>query len=572
MYEGESSIQYEACNLIQSNGEQTQWGAGDNEPPDADDRITNNINGWINYLKAIRDATAELGESPGAIKGLTSRHLCGLVHGQVIPDPPEPPPPPWPLGAWDPQTDVKPYVQGLCWQIQQDGLEPYVGGWHFADEIFARYLAWTASDVYDTAEAVQTGQENPQKFVAGGGGETSETGVNFPYYWAEQMIITSPASRATWTVVDGKWKFKIPALFKTWVDSFKGTNMDAAGLVLLPDYYPWASPSNRWHYRKHVARTFDPFKGAVSLEVADNPPWMSWSTFLSAKDPYTGLDTDSLRATFPEGPGQYPASKLTFQPAMGLSRQQNALFPMHVDAHKEIRVMLNMRRQWEAHLNDFRLTGFWLVGWNQVGEDPENDGAWHQWTEANSRKYAEAVQNEIGGGTEGIPDVWIDQPSGDLITTGIKAVKRVGVAPNDTRFYIEYHIAPTTIMQEEGHANALVLGEFVLGERVIVKIEIRRTDGPNPNELVRTITEGYETPDYRDPVVPHGKYDAPPTSLGPVLAATTAYWDGFWDNGDDDGKEAPGVAGAAAQYRADLYLNDEPSPVSSLAFQKPGLV
>ena len=131
-------------------------------------------------------------------------------------------------------------------------------------------------------------------------------------------------------------------------------------------------------------------------------------------------------------------------------------------------------------------------------------------------------------------------------------------------------------MRPQNDPDALVLGEFVLGERPEIEIRVHRTDGPNPGELVRTITAGYPALDpdpglppkaqYPAPV-PHGRYEEIPVEDGTEeLVGEAAYWDGLWDNGPNDGKNAPFSPINPVQYRADLVLDGVVK--ASSAFEK----
>ena len=66
--------------------------------------------------------------------------------------------------------------------------------------------------------------------------------------------------------------------------------------------------------------------------------------------------------------------------------------------------------------------------------------------------------------------------------------------------------------------------------------------------------------------VPHGKYDADPTDDVPAMHGTAAYWDGLWDHGVNDGKDAPGFATDPRPYRAALILDGQ--KVASKPFVK----
>ena len=567
-YEGERDIPYEAFNVIHSGGDTNCWGEGASEPPlsaGKQVRINNNAEGWIEYLKTIRDITAELGIPVGHLRGTISRDLCGMH--EMIAKPPSPDT--FPLGPWTIEHDITPYVKKLCERIVEEGLKPYVAGWFFGNEVYTsdKYLTWNVAKVTGLAWGVQTAQ------LAVLDPDTNDP-CNFPYYWAEFVTTTGDTSdpnatgREFWTRntdTGAPWDYEVPDTFKDWVNAFPFTaNPDTAKLIFQPHYYPWGTPLDAWRYDKTRDAAGPP--PSFYKENPSEGPWRVWSTILDAPDAYTGLEAHAFRTKFLIA--DYPKSQLEFQPKFELNRQASAAWPGHVDAHKVIRVQMNMRRQWSEVREDDRMTGFWIMIWNQA--EPLADMLWHQWTETapGKRRYAEAVQNEFGAGTEGLPEVWME--GGQLITTRIKeVVEDPSPKPPDIKqgFYVKYHIAPTTIMQPQNDPAALVLGEFDLGKRSEMEIQIVRTD-LSSDVLVRTITEGYEASNYPSPrYQPHGRFEvqANETATDPLLG-TCAYWDGLWDNGPDDGKNAPGDTDPPVQYRADLVINGFIE--SSLAFEK----
>ncbi len=186
------------------------------------------------------------------------------------------------------------------------------------------------------------------------------------------------------------------------------------------------------------------------------------------------------------------------------------------------------------------------MGWKKTG-NPIGEAAHQQWTQPNSFRYAEAIQNEVGAGTEALTDVWKDD-LGNLISSKIVSVvpdPKI-TAPQGRR--IHYDLSPSTILRSETHPQKLVLGNFRLGERPSFKIEIVRvSDGV----VVHTIDEGYTFPFqcYAN-ISPHGRYEAGVAVQGENLRGTGAYWDGRWDHGPDDGTNAP-----PGSYRAYLIIN-----------------
>jgi len=541
---------YEACNVIHSGGDQDCWGAGSNEPVGFQQRIDNNVAQWITFLQQIKQVGEELEIPVGGLRGVISRDLCGLRRN-LNNDFPE--------GKWQITRDIEPYITDLCSQISALDLEPYVAGWFFGNEVFFsdHYQTWTEADIEELADAVHDAQVAQNAF--------------YPFYWAEFANGSAMPSRDPWVLepVQERWNYVIPNDFKKWVDALPLDHVTPARLMLQLHFYPWGTAADAWRYRKHAARTFEPHKGAVSLELADNAPWQVWSTILDAEDPYGSSELHSYRRKFPIG--SYPSSKMQFQPKFGLNVHEGSERPGHVDAHKIIRVLMNMRRQWIDVREDGRLTGFWAHAWNVP--TPSLDNIWRQWTETGTTKhrYAEAIQNEFGAGAEGLPEVWIDPQTQEMITTGITEVKPVSdVEQRD--FVIKYHIAPTTVLRAATDPDHVELGSTtILGKRPQMRIEIHLTDGSSWAGLVRTITEGYTYPTPSGPsiypsTVPHGKYDADPTDDVPAMHGTAAYWDGLWDYGTEDGKNAPGGDDPPVPYRADLILDGQ--TVSSKAFTK----
>ena len=243
-YEGEETIEYEACNVIHSVGDDLLWGAGPNAI------VANNIAGFIIYLKQIEALNLErgydpLGCDPPPIRGTISRDICGLVYGGTT--------------KWDPETVIKPYIQGLCYAIRKTDvgtpderdLSRYVAGWFFGNEILSvtRYPSaeWGVAQVREVAQAVHWAQKNPEEY--GAGTDTADP-CNFPYYWADFMGTTTATTggdpdnpRAFWvrTTTDPQKPrdFKVSAVSKSWVDVFTEPELSDAKLIFQPHFYPW---------------------------------------------------------------------------------------------------------------------------------------------------------------------------------------------------------------------------------------------------------------------------------------------------------------------------------------------
>ena len=133
-HEGEKDIAYEAFNVIHSGGDPNTWAlpaSRPNEPANAgatqEERRANNVAGWMDYLRTIRDLSGELGIPVGGLRGTISRDICGMHEGfntSVV------------LGPWT-LPIVTDFVTDLCSQIVAEQLSPYVAGWFFGNEVYS---------------------------------------------------------------------------------------------------------------------------------------------------------------------------------------------------------------------------------------------------------------------------------------------------------------------------------------------------------------------------------------------------------------------------------------------------
>jgi hypothetical protein len=164
----------------------------------------------------------------------------------------------------------------------------------------------------------------------------------------------------------------------------------------------------------------------------------------------------------------------------------------------------------------------------------KGDAAWDKWTQ--SPRWAEAIQNEIEVQTEGIPEAL--QDGGTTIKNellpGISEVqpmsegdfKILNASTREGGVRIPCRLAPPTL------GPSAVLGQFRLGERYDVDIDIVRADS---GETVRVIREEYPYPS-PPATFPHGRYengigqDWEPS--GTPLAGTSAFWDGLKTEGE----------------------------------------
>jgi hypothetical protein len=544
IYNGDPISPYQAANVIHSYGSQGGWPAPGASPPDDQDILTepfwgkypvagpgtptnaerqtraaNNATIQVRYLRAIQEANQIVGG--GNLTGLISRMLTPLVTG-VTGDDISLPETQWATAPWN-GYEMSLYATGVIDGIEQYGLEDVMQGWFLGDEVWNENHS-PKEDFRDAAKwihNVQTAREH-----------------NYPFYWTENINLnqnttdpTSPqATRFNWRNLNGVQTYGVwqDTELKTWFDYFFGgeTNLDDATLVFMPYYYPWGTLGQSWRYRKHARPPGNP----LSLTLSDNPAWMNWSTIL-----------DAFQSTFDLSDADY-AARLQFNPIMGLSKQGN-LMPRHVDIHKQIRVMQAMREHWQNDYDppDPRLTGFWLIGWNQIvsSSAPATDGAWKHWT--TGYRYAEAIQSEVTAGTEALPAVWVD-PITSLPITESKITKVEAYDdPGSTvqGFRIEYQLAPTTVM---GAAGIKMDPTTIMGKRPDWYIQIYTMPNGVRDTLVRSITEGYFYPNtLNGSISPHGIYtgDAEDQGAGELIG-TAAYWEGYWDHGVDDGENAPG--------------------------------
>ncbi len=529
-YEGDPISPYQACNAIHTYLDQRGWTRNAPDPgettdppyqsgpdhPDEDEReyrIEHNADAQATFIRAIAEVNAEVGG--GNLIGVISRNLAALVKGKDGER--------W---AWDPD-DLADYAGRVCQKIKDDGNEDLVAGWYLSDE------GWFGKDVekehFRTA-AVAVHQAQKCK------------GVNWPFLWAEP-------GNASWTAqkpdryfwkkdaTTGKQRYAVwpDTEFDTWLRYFfpdtyppppappdpnQELALGDATLVFMPFDYPWASPLNRLRYRRHQW-----FDNVVSDKLAENPPMMGWDTWL-----------DVFRTTYPTTDAGY-ASRLKFNPVIAASMQESdTLWPRHVDMHRTIRGLLDLRQKWIDDYADHRLSGFWMISWNQgLSAGRYASDNWEQ-TGTTKYRYAEAVQNEVTAGTEAVPGI-----------SGASDSKILDVELEADKFRVEYQVAPTAVM------GSVDMGDgTTMGERPQWHIDIRMTSSPT-GALVRRITEHED--DDNAPTIPHGIYNARADAQGAdELVGTSAYWDRLYDRGGNDGKDAPGEN---QQYGAWLVLNGD---------------
>ena len=297
----------------------------------------------------------------------------------------------------------------------------------------------------------------------------------------------------------------------------------------MPFDFPWGSANLRWRYRRHKDTS-----GVVSDKLSDNPPWEAWDTFL-----------DTFRTKYPDSNEHYSA-RLQFNPVFACSRQASNQWPRHVDAHKTVRTLMNLRQHWIDDLSDDRFTGFQMITWNQGVAPASGSGAWDAWEQSGTYRWAEAIQNETTAGTEGLSDVF---PTSSKINSVSEQTNNT-----DEGFRIEYQLAPTTVMG----ATGITMGtSTIMGKRVDWHIEIWTMTSGSRTTLVRTIDEGYDYPNGTNKSIsPHGVYSGNAVSQGSgKLIGTAAFWEGYWDHGTHDGENAPFVTGSGQDYGAFLVVD-----------------
>jgi hypothetical protein len=263
-------------------------------------------------------------------------------------------------------------------------------------------------------------------------------GVNWPFYWADN--------------IDGYdfWsggQHIIPCKLRDWVSAFPSD----AKPIFMPYYYPWAS--GNWKYTVW-------------------PPWRKWQTFMN-----------DLNTAFPVA--SYP--NLKFQPVLEATKlTPTPTKPGHVDVHKQIRVVFSQ----------VRVNGIWFLGWNNDSSAQEG-WAKNNWTQANSCRWAEAIQNEPEAQVEGI-------------SAAIPATTQI----------LQNFPNPFAAKNDSTGACGTRI-PYYLAQRASFQLKIYNSSGI----LVRTINEGYTG------TSPQGKFENGIDTQGSVLSGTSAYWDGKNDQG-----------------------------------------
>jgi hypothetical protein len=534
IYEGDPASPYQACNVVQSYSAAGLWGGGEAE---GTGRVQHNANGWRIFLEQIQTANAFFGG--GNLKGIVSRNLAALRQGTANTNP----------GPWSPE-ELFNFADSLCAQIISGSLQDCVGGWYLSDEGLGRDWYFDPSEHEWKPGLYSVSDDSWREAVTQVHRAQIGRGLNYPFYWADtgerwKVEENIPWPLNTWHIADNQWYYTLPDRMISWVDivfelddaEFVHSEAEKPRLIYQPFYYPWGSSGQDWRYRKHARSS-----GELNTVLPDNPPWSKWYTFMEA-----------LRTTFPVNEEHPGYARLFFQPVAQTSLQtEGSLYPRHVDIHKQIRVLLNLRAYWQE-LGDQRFNGIWFLGWNMTGYPNGDSAAWTQWEQAGTYRYAEAIQNEFGAGTEGITDAW-KEGSGN-ITSRIVSVEADPEPRTTAGFFIHYHLAPSSFL-----GSSFVLGpNRKMGTRNAFRIEIWRKEGGIwiTDPPVATIDEGYTYHGGNTTSIsPQGKYVGSPMEQGSeTLIGTAAYWDGQWDNGPHDGEDVD-VTIFGEDYAAVLFFAD----------------
>ena len=521
IYTGDPAISHRACNHVHAFGhnfdDQNVWGLTDNDRTSdkEKDKLVRNAKAWGNFVRTVARANIELGGD--VLKCIISRPLVGL---RKHPDRDD--------YEWKPE-ELKRYVQLTINEIDAidtAGIHPnprsLVAGWKWNDDGVGHEKHKNDPDLWlSVLETVHNAQK--------------ESGVNWPFYWADPLDFEDPACPA-FTKRDCKkeydestgcevgsplqfwrstkpgdadypdWVFHVPDLVTKLIEGFPS---DATPVFML-QHYSWTAQKG-WDYTRQ-------------------PPWRILAKILEA------LDAKFSRTKYPRlriEPILHAAEKIDSSGLVG---------PGHADIHKQIRVATEIANELDRGSQVKRFTGFWFMGWNGafLTKAMTRNLAESNWL--TGRRYAEAIQNEPHG-TEGIQEAI---PSATNILQNFPDPFYVDPEPETpmvTR--IPYHLA----------------------ERKPFRIEIREPSNSVTKEkgkLRRTLTEGYTD------VSPQGKFSNT-NRTGPGIPApkdlngTSAHWDGKDDDNlvvDNGTYEAWLVVGEKPNetYVNSITLTKDPPP------------
>ena len=462
IYDGDPVSTYQACNAIQSYGD-FAW------LPVTKRRVEQNADYWIEYIKRVENANALVdgGTGGGNMTAVISRNLMGLRLGVNEQDNADL----WPVYG----LSAMPYVMGEArlggepeWNLFElreyvyaiiDGLTPaqrnLVAGWWVDDEGTEKADHTTALFI-----EVVTTVHNAQK----------DRGVNWPFYWAEETGFLQ-SEGGDLHMSGGSWTSDLPPKMRDWIEVFftEADLLDATP-VFMPFYYPWAS--NNWESTPR--------------------PYLRWKLLMEdLEDRYPRSTHDRLKI--------HPVLQASDQASGGVGSM-----PSHVDMHEQIVAMLDLDR----------VDGMWFIGWDQTPRPANELDAKRNWTQAGSARWAEAIQNEIGAGTEGLANA----------------------IPAATGF-------------DQNFPNPFVNGTHFgirLSERRNYRVEIRDLAG----NVVRNLVPVYDSES------PQGQYwwrgkDGWVTATNPPPPGEFYGTAIFWDLTDDFGGQLP-----VAKYSAYLYVDD----------------
>ena len=509
IYTGDPTISHRACNHLESFG----GGSHFDEPPDsgnpADDywglngdqgnRALRNAKAWGNFVKTVARANNALGAD--VLKCQISRPLVGLRHHPTEPYS-------WTL------EELRTYVQLTIKEIDAipASIHPnprsLVAGWNWNNDGIGHDAH---KDNLELWLSVLEIVHNTQK----------ESGVNWPFYWAETLDIVDPACKTGvcdegstpqfWRFTTDQndpnypdWVFHVPNLVNRLIKCFPSD----ATPVYLPYYYPWSTEES-WHYTR-------------------NAPWRVVTKILEA------LDAAFPRACHP---------RLRIEPVLDASEKTDGsglVGPGHADMHKQIRVINEIRDKLDEGHDDKRFTGFWFMGWNKPSPDADAQCiAEENWL--TGRRYAEAIQNEPHG------------------IEGIQAA-----IPGATNILPNF---PNPFYVDPDPDNPLVTRiPYHLAERKAFRIEIYRPDPDMPGKKgkkIRTLDEGYTGKS------PQGRYANTHRTGAEIpepmdLNGTSVHWDGK----DEMNDEVPPVSSTESRhdYKAYLIVGESPKDPNEICY------
>lgn len=306
IYEGVTGNAYKACNRAHSY--QKDWGQSSDD--------SNGFGEEWQYLLQKANAAAGTGNMKCLVGDLTqddSGQGGWYVDGNNNVD----------------TTRLNALVDYICQQTTADERSAILG-WYLADEPNVHEIPNldAYSTVVDTVHQRQQRVENGEQ--------------NWPFY----VVF----------YIDGMWEpnhqeLDLQQYMDPWVNA-----VDCAGgdMVIMLDYYPWASSANDFAYSESPAAKWHPLK--------------RWKKFI-----------DDVKNRYSK-----PVDVVLQAHHYGVCSTK---LPGHADMHQQIRAMLNY-----TNVHDI-----WFWGWG-----PHSVGASARWTQNNTEKYAEAIERERNTASESL--------------------------------------------------------------------------------------------------------------------------------------------------------------------------